>query len=185
MAAAKERKVATPAGEIVIDRLDPAQWVTVPNTNGFRIYKFWEHPKTGASICLCDVPKGGTIPIRHRHASNQFMYCIEGTYEYLEPGLVLKPGTFYMNPKGNPHGPTIARTRCLLLEIYDGPHYFERPSFHTKDTVGRIAGKKAAKKKAVAKKAAGKKTARKTTPGRKTATKAAKSGARKAVKRRG
>lgn len=175
MAAARGKgKVATPVGEIVIDRLDPAQWVTVPNTNGFRIYKFWEHPKTGASICLCDVPKGGKIPIRHRHASNQFMYCIEGTYEYLEPGLVLKPGTFYMNPKGNPHGPTIARTRCLLLEIYDGPHYFERPSFHTKDTVGRIAGKKATKQ-------AAKKPAKKPA---KPAAKRSATGARSAARKR-
>ena len=39
------------------------------------------------------------------------------------------------------HGPTKAHTRCLLLEIYDGPHYFELPDFHSEDTVGRIADK--------------------------------------------
>lgn len=131
--------------EILIDKLDPRAWVTLPKTGGIRIYKFWENPKTGAHFCLLDVPKGATVPVRHRHASNQFMYCIEGRYEYVNPGLVLKPGSFYMNPKGNPHGPTVARTRCLLLESYDGPHYFKRPSFHTDATVGRIAGKAAAK----------------------------------------
>jgi hypothetical protein len=47
-----------------------------------------------------------------------------------------------MNPKGNPHGPTVADSRCLLLEIYDGPHYFELPTFHTKETVGKIAAAK-------------------------------------------
>jgi 2,4'-dihydroxyacetophenone dioxygenase len=124
---------------------DDAGWVTVPKTGGMRVYTYWEDKKSGASIALLDVPEGAEIPIRHRHASNQFMYCIEGTYEYLNPGLVLEKGTFYMNPKGNPHGPTLARTRCLLLEIYDGPHYFELPSFHTKDTVGKIAGKKPAR----------------------------------------
>jgi hypothetical protein len=72
------------------------------------------------------------------------MYCIEGSYTYLNPGLTLKKGAFYMNPKGNPHGPTVADSRCLLLEIYDGPHYFELPTFHTKDTVGKIAGNKIA-----------------------------------------
>lgn len=134
--------------EILVDKLDPRRWVKLPNTNGIRIYKFWENPKTGAHFCLLDVPKGGTVPIRHRHASNQFMYCIEGRYEYLNPGLVLRRGSFYMNPKGNFHGPTIARTRCLLLESYDGPHYFERPSFHTEKTVGRMARKPSATKRA-------------------------------------
>ena len=38
--------------------------------------------------------------------------------------------------------PTVADSRCLLLEIYDGPHYFELPTFHTKDTVGKIADAK-------------------------------------------
>ena len=143
-ARAKPRK----AKEILIDKLDPKGWVTLPNTGGIRIYKFWENPKTGAHFCLLDFPKGATVPIRHRHASNQFMYCIKGVYEYVNPGIVLGPGSFYMNPKGNPHGPTVARTRCLLLESYDGPHYFTRPSFHTKETVGRIADKAAAKNRA-------------------------------------
>lgn len=127
--------------EILIDELDPAGWVTVEKTGGLRIYKFWENPDTGASICLLDVPQGAGIPIRHRHASNQFMYCVEGVYEYLDPGLTLRTGSFYMNPKGHPHGPTIAHTDCRLIEIYDGPHYFELPSFHTDETVGRIASK--------------------------------------------
>jgi len=126
--------------EVLIEKPAPDGWVTVEKTGGFRIYKFWEDPRTGASICLLDVPKGASIPIRHRHASNQFMYCIKGRYEYVGPGLLLKPGSFYMNPKGHPHGPTVARTRCLLLEIYDGPHYFKTPSFHSEETVGRIAG---------------------------------------------
>jgi 2,4'-dihydroxyacetophenone dioxygenase len=136
--------------EILIDKLDPKGWVKLPNTGGIRIYKLWVNPKNGAHFCLLDVPKGGTVPIRHRHASNQFMYCLKGRYEYVNPGrLVLKPGSFYMNPKGNYHGPTIAKTRCLLLEAYDGPHYFEaeRPSFHTKKTLDRTALKASAKKR--------------------------------------
>lgn len=140
--------------EILIDKLDPKGWVTLDRTGGIRLYKLWEHPKTGASGCLLDVPKGAGVPIRHRHASNQFMYCIKGEYEYMNPGLILKPGSFYMNPVGNPHGPTVARIRCLLFEMYDGPHYFERPSFLTHAQVGRIAGKVAAKKAATKNRAA-------------------------------
>jgi hypothetical protein len=133
--------------ELLIPEPAASGWVTLPACGGMRVYTLWENKKTGASIALLDVPKGATIPTRHRHASNQFMYCIDGVYEYLNPGLTLKKGSFYMNPKGHPHGPTVARRRCLLLEIYDGPHYFELPSFHNKNTVGKIAGsrKKAAK----------------------------------------
>jgi 2,4'-dihydroxyacetophenone dioxygenase len=134
--------------EILIGKLDPKGWVTLERTGGIRLYKLWEDPKTGASSCLLDVPKGAGVPIRHRHASNQFMYCIKGEYEYTNPGLLLKPGSFYMNPVGNPHGPTVARSRCLLLEMYDGPHYFERPSFLTDAQVGRIADKAATKRAA-------------------------------------
>ena len=164
---AQESKLATPkkksasAGlsvripgtrEILIDKLDPKGWRNIPA--GFRIYRLWEHPKTHASISLFEIPKGVGVPTRHIHASNQFMYCLKGEYEYLSNGLVLKPGAFYMNPQGHPHGPTIARKDSLLIEMYDGPHYFEVPSYHTKDTVGSVAGgvkkktKKPAKKKA-------------------------------------
>lgn len=97
----------------------------------------WRNDETGASIALVRFEEGVGIPRRHVHGSNQFMYCLEGRYEYLDPGLVLTPGSFYMNPKGNPHGPTIARTECVLLEIYDGPHYLERPDWYTNDEDAR------------------------------------------------
>ena len=32
--------------------------------------------------------------------------------------------------------PTVARKRSLLIETYDGPHYYEKPSFHTDETIG-------------------------------------------------
>jgi hypothetical protein len=44
-----------------------------------------------------------------------------------------------MNPKDNPHGPTLARQRSVLVEIYDGPHYYERPSYHSDETIPRNA----------------------------------------------
>lgn len=51
-----------------------------------------------ASRCLTS-PKGRAFPVKHKHASNQFMYCIEGEYEYTGSNLVLRPGSFYMAPK--------------------------------------------------------------------------------------
>ena len=128
--------------EVLIDtnRLDPSKWIKVENA-GLRQYLLWTHPETGASIALLDFEEGAGIPVKHEHASNQFMYCLEGEYEYTDSQLVLRPGSFYMNPKGHLHGPTVARTRSLLVEIYDGPHYYETPTFHTQDTVGKVVAR--------------------------------------------
>ncbi|CAG4886913.1 cupin domain-containing protein [Paraburkholderia saeva] len=122
--------------------LDPAQWIDFPEY-GFRQYFLWKNTETGASIALLEYEKGGRIPVKHKHASNQFMYCLEGDYEYTDVSLRLRPGSFYMNPKGNPHGPTIAHERSVLIEIYDGPHYDEKPVFHTDETIGGFLSKNA------------------------------------------
>lgn len=123
--------------EVLIDTnaLDPDGWFKFPEY-GFRQYFLWKNPTTGASIALLDYDVGGGIPVKHSHASNQFMYCLEGEYEYTDSKLILTKGSFYMNPKDHPHGPTIARQRSILIETYDGPHYYEKPSFHTDETIG-------------------------------------------------
>ena len=46
------------------------------------------------------LPQGRRHPLRHSHASNQFMFCLSGRYRYVPTGLTLTPGSFYWNPKG-------------------------------------------------------------------------------------
>lgn len=104
---------------------------------GLSEMRLWDNERTGASISLVKFQKGAGIPDRHRHASNQFMFCLKGAYEYTEGHIVLKPGSFYWNPQGNLHGPTMAHEDSLLLEIYDGPHYPEKPSWYTRDEDAR------------------------------------------------
>lgn len=134
--------IRTPVGEVHVSPgdLDPDRWMLFPKT-GLRQYVLWVHPETGSSVALLDFPQGSGVPNKHTHASNQFMYCIEGEYEYTDSKIRLRPGDFYMNPKDNPHGPTKAHTRCLLLEVYDGPHYYEAPDYHTKETIGKVVSK--------------------------------------------
>lgn len=129
--------------EVLIDtnQLDPDKWIDFPEY-GFRQYFLWKNTATGASIALLEYQKGARIPVKHAHASNQFMYCLEGDYEYVDVGLRLRKGSFYMNPKDHPHGPTIAHERSVLIEIYDGPHYYEKPVFHTDQTIGGFLAKK-------------------------------------------
>ena len=123
--------------EVLIAEADlvPEEWLDFPEY-GFRQYFLWKNEATGASIAILEYKEGGGIPIKHSHASNQFMYCLEGEYEYTDSDILLVPGSFYMNPKDHPHGPTVAKTKCRLIEVYDGPHYYEKPSFHTDETIG-------------------------------------------------
>jgi 2,4'-dihydroxyacetophenone dioxygenase len=97
----------------------------------------WRDEATGASIALIRFEKGASIPQPHLHAANQFMYCLEGRYEYTKTGTVLTPGCFYWNPKGNVHGPTIAHEETIVVEMYDGPHYPERPPWYDNDADAR------------------------------------------------
>ena len=97
----------------------------------------WRDDESGASIALIKFEKGCSIPAPHSHASNQFMYCLTGHYEYTSTGVELKPGSFYWNPKGHVHGPTIAHEDTIVVELYDGPHYPQRPSWYTDDQDAR------------------------------------------------
>ena len=92
---------------------------------------FWRDEKTSATIALIKFAKGASIPKPHSHASNQFMFCLSGKYEYTATGVTLVAGSFYCNPKGNVHGPTIAHEETVVIEIYDGPHYPQTPDWYT------------------------------------------------------
>ena len=91
----------------------------------------WRDEGTGASIALIKFEKGCSIPSPHSHASNQFMFCLTGKYEYTSTGVTLLPGSFYCNPKGLVHGPTLAHEDTIVVEIYDGPHYPQKPDWYT------------------------------------------------------
>jgi quercetin dioxygenase-like cupin family protein len=97
----------------------------------------WRNEETGASIALIKFARGAGIPEPHRHASNQFMICLSGRYEYTGSGVVLTPGSFYCNPKGHVHGPAVAREETVVVEIYDGPHYPQKPAWYSDEQDAR------------------------------------------------
>ena len=122
--------------QLVRERLEHTEgWIDFPS--GMKQYFLWNNDDTGGSIAILDFPKGAGVPVKHAHASNQFMLCIEGEYAYTDSDIILTPGSFYMNPKDHPHGPTKALQRSILIEIYDGPHYYEQPSFHTDESYSK------------------------------------------------
>jgi quercetin dioxygenase-like cupin family protein len=105
--------------------------------NGVHEKMMWRDEKTGASIGLIKFEKGASIPEPHLHAANQFMFCLSGRYEYTKTGVTLTAGCFYCNPKGNVHGPTLAHEETVVIEIYDGLHYPQRPSWYANDEDAR------------------------------------------------
>lgn len=120
----------------VILHTDDMEWVE-KTLAGLSQKMLWRNEETGASIALVRFEKGAGIPSPHKHASNQFMFCLEGRYRYIPTNTVLEPGDFYWNPVGSTHGPTVADETSVLLEVYDGPHYPEQPSWYTSEEDAR------------------------------------------------
>jgi quercetin dioxygenase-like cupin family protein len=112
--------------------LDPErlEW-SAKSLEGLSQKMLWRDDASGASIALVRFERGAGIPSRHAHASNQFMYCLKGRYTYTATQITLTPGSFYWNPKGSVHGPTLAEEDSVLLEFYDGPHYQTQPDWYT------------------------------------------------------
>ena len=132
----RERSEQLPDGRVmfrfreILVRTQDLDWVD-KTLAGLSHRALWRDEQTGASISLVRFAAGSGIPSRHSHASNQFMFCLSGRYTYLPTGLTLTEGSFYWNPKGSLHGPTLAETESVLLEIYDGPHYPTQPDWYT------------------------------------------------------
>jgi 2,4'-dihydroxyacetophenone dioxygenase len=124
-----------PSGEVLVET-GAVSW-QAKSLPGLAQKMLFRNDDSGASIALVRFEKGSGIPEPHSHASNQFMYCLSGRYQYTDSGLVLMSGTFYWNPRGNVHGPTLALEDSVLLEVYDGPHYPQKPSFYTDDADAR------------------------------------------------
>ncbi|HEY0920114.1 fumarylacetoacetate hydrolase family protein [Devosia sp.] len=128
-AATMPRNLADAFREVLIQTGD-LDWAE-KSLAGLSQKMLWRDDKTGASIALIKFEKGVGVPNAHAHASNQFMYCLSGRYRYIPTGTTLVPGSFYWNPVGSVHGPTVADETTIFLEIYDGPHYPVQPPWYT------------------------------------------------------
>ena len=125
-----------PSLEEILIQTDSVPW-RAKSLKGVSEKMLWRNEETGASIALIRSDKGAGIPAPHYHASNQFMICLSGKYEYTSTGVTLTAGSFYCNPKGHVHGPAIAHEETVVLEIYDGPHYPQKPSWYADEQDAR------------------------------------------------
>ncbi len=127
---------AMPSLDEVLLRSKELPW-RAKSLKGVHEKMLWRNEETGASIALIRFEKAAGIPQPHSHDANQFMFCLEGKYEYTKTGVTLTAGCFYWNPKGNVHGPAIAHEDTVVVEIYDGPHYAIKPSWYTNEEDAR------------------------------------------------
>jgi quercetin dioxygenase-like cupin family protein len=94
------------------------QWQPGPYA-GVELMILHKNETTGGVTVLRKFHAGVTIPAHIHPQANETAYILEGEWE--ESGVIYKPGTLFFAPKGEQHGPHIARTEVISLTNFDGP----------------------------------------------------------------
>ena len=103
------------------------QYTTVPGEKswqpgpyaGVELMPLHKNEATGGVTVLRKFHAGVTVPAHIHPQANETVYILSGEWE--ESGTVYKAGTFFFAPKGQAHGPHVARTEVVSLTIFDGP----------------------------------------------------------------
>jgi len=78
-----------------------------------------KNDQTGGITILRKFRAGVTVPAHIHPQANEFVFVLSGEWE--ESGVVYTNGAFFFAPRGQAHGPHIARTEVISLTIFDGP----------------------------------------------------------------
>jgi quercetin dioxygenase-like cupin family protein len=74
---------------------------------------------TGGVTVLRRFHAATTVPAHVHPLANEFVYVLSGEWE--ESGTTYTTGAFFFAPKGQKHGPHVARTEVVSLTVFDGP----------------------------------------------------------------
>lgn len=74
---------------------------------------------TGGVTVLRKFKAGVTVPAHIHPQANERAYVLSGEWE--ESGVIYTEGSFFFAPKGEQHGPHVARTEVISLTTFDGP----------------------------------------------------------------
>lgn len=74
---------------------------------------------TGGVTVLRKFAAGVTVPAHTHQLADETAYVLSGEWE--ESGVIYGPGTCFFAPRGERHGPHVARTEVISLTIFDGP----------------------------------------------------------------
>jgi quercetin dioxygenase-like cupin family protein len=86
---------------------------------GVELLVLHTNESTGGVTVLRKFKAGITIPAHIHPQANESAYILSGEWE--ESGVVYTSGAFFFAPKGEQHGPHLAKTEVISLTIFDGP----------------------------------------------------------------
>jgi quercetin dioxygenase-like cupin family protein len=78
-----------------------------------------KNEQTNGVVVLRKFAAGATIPAHTHPLANEYVYVLSGDWE--EAGVSYTTGAFFFAPRGQRHGPHVARTEVISLTIFDGP----------------------------------------------------------------
>jgi quercetin dioxygenase-like cupin family protein len=94
------------------------KWMPGPYS-GVELIILHRNEATGGVTILRKFAAGVTVPAHIHPQANETAYILSGEWE--ESGVIYTQGTCFFAPKGELHGPHIARTEVISLTVFDGP----------------------------------------------------------------
>jgi quercetin dioxygenase-like cupin family protein len=86
---------------------------------GVELMVLHKNEATGGVVVLRKFHQGVTVPAHTHPLANEFVYVLSGEWE--ESDVTHTTGAFFFAPKGERHGPHIAKTEVISLTTFDGP----------------------------------------------------------------
>ena len=86
---------------------------------GVKLKPLHKNETTGGVVVLRKFKAGVSIPVHIHPDANEWAYILSGEWE--ESDKIYTEGTLFHAPKGEVHGPHIAKTEVVSLTIFDGP----------------------------------------------------------------
>ena len=97
---------------------DKGTWIPGPYP-GVDIMVLHKNDDTGGVTVLRRFNEGVTVPEHTHPKANEFVFVLSGDWD--ESGTLYSTGAFFFAPKGQRHGPHVARTEVISLTVFDGP----------------------------------------------------------------
>ncbi len=86
---------------------------------GIELKILHKNEATGGMVVLRKFHAGKTIPVHTHPVANEWAWILTGEWE--ESGVAYTQGTLFHAPRGQLHGPHIAKTEVISLTMFDGP----------------------------------------------------------------
>ena len=86
---------------------------------GVELLVLHRNEATGGVTVLRKFKEGAMVPAHTHPQANESVYVLSGEWE--ESGVVYSTGAFFFAPKGEKHGPHVARSEVISLTTFDGP----------------------------------------------------------------